>query len=344
MKVLVATTMVPFVHGGAEELCTHLVRNLALQGVEAEALRLPFSWDPAERLIEEMLIARSLRLYNVDRLIALKFPAYLIAHPNKVVWLLHQYRQAYDLYDAGETNLAATHRGQQIRSSIWQADKVAFGEARAIYTNGPNTAQRLRRYNGFQSVVLPPPVNDPELFVGGASEGYIFAGGRVNAHKRQTLLVQALHYAPSARLVIAGPPDSAEDAAALRRLVSTQGVDDRVYLDLRLLSREELASFVNRCAAVAYLPYDEDSLGYLTMEAFQAGKPVITTSDSGGVLEAVHHNKTGLVARPSAQSLGAALRRIVRNPTAAATMGLDGRSELEAKGLNWPTVINKLLS
>ena len=109
MKVLVLSNMVPFVRGGAEELCDHLVRNLRLRrGVEAEAMRIPFTWEPAERLVEEMLVARSLSIVNVDRLIPLKFPAYLAPHPNKVPWLLHQFRQAYDLFDAGQSNIRRT--------------------------------------------------------------------------------------------------------------------------------------------------------------------------------------------------------------------------------------------
>ena len=34
---------------------------------------------------------------EVDLVIATRFPSYLVQHPRKVVWLLHQYRQAYDL-------------------------------------------------------------------------------------------------------------------------------------------------------------------------------------------------------------------------------------------------------
>ena len=34
----------------------------------------------------------------VDAVIATRFPTYAIRHPRKVVWLIHQYRQAYDQY------------------------------------------------------------------------------------------------------------------------------------------------------------------------------------------------------------------------------------------------------
>ena len=56
---------VPFIRGGAEELSFNLVRRLREAGHQAEEMRIPFSWNPAERLIEEMVIARSLRLWNV---------------------------------------------------------------------------------------------------------------------------------------------------------------------------------------------------------------------------------------------------------------------------------------
>lgn len=32
----------------------------------------------------------------MDLVVPMKFPSYLVRHPNKVVWLIHQFRQAYD--------------------------------------------------------------------------------------------------------------------------------------------------------------------------------------------------------------------------------------------------------
>lgn len=105
MKILLVNNMAPFVWGGAEELVVNLQKQLVLAGHEAEIIRIPFQWEPAERIPSQMLMVRSMELYNVDRVIAFKFPAYLIRHPHKTLWLVHQYRQAYDLYDAGQSNL-----------------------------------------------------------------------------------------------------------------------------------------------------------------------------------------------------------------------------------------------
>ncbi|MBB5695238.1 glycosyltransferase family 4 protein [Muricoccus pecuniae] len=344
MKVLVLSTIVPFVHGGAEELYDHLVLNLRRQGIEAEGMRIPFSWNPAEGLLDEMLIARRLRLSHVDRVIGLKFPAYMIPWHDKVLWLLHQYRQAYDLLDAGQSNIPPGPEGERILAAIRAGDALAFSEAKRIHTNAPITGRRLKHYNGFDSEVLRPPLNDPELFPGGEAEGYVLATGRVNDAKRQGLLVRALRHAPGVRLVIAGPPDSQADAEALRRLAAAEGVEDRVTLDLRFVPRADLARMVNGALAVAYLPFDEDSLGYCTMEAFQAAKPVITATDAGGVLDIVRDAENGRVVPPTAEALGEAMVALASNAARARSMGLAGRAAMEAEGLDWPTTVERLVS
>lgn len=350
MKILVFINMVPFVHGGAEELAAHLVANLKRLGHKAEAIKIPFSWEPAGRIIEEMLLCRNLRVGKADAAIALKFPAYLIPHENKVFWLLHQYRQAYDLWDAGMSNIPKSEEGERLRRYIASADNIAFGEARKIFTNSKTTSERLKRYNNFDSSVLPPPLNDPEIFTGGGQGGYIFAGGRVNSAKRQYLLIKALRYARNVKLIIAGPPDDDAEADKIKKLVSEEGLEDRVFLDLRFLSREEVAGYVNNANAVAYLPFDEDSVGYVTMEAFQARKPVITAEDSGGVLDIVKNEESGWVvrdcfanARNDGEELGKAMQEAVTQGKKTAEKGENARKILDSLGLNWDNTINRLL-
>jgi glycosyltransferase involved in cell wall biosynthesis len=344
MKVAVVNNAAPFTWGGAEELAEHLVRNLRARGAQAELVRIPFAWDPPERLIDQMMMNLSFRLDQADRVIALKFPAYLIPHRDKVFWLLHQYRQAYDLWDAGQSNIPDTPEGWKKRAAVRAADDQAFAAATRIYTNSLVTSKRLRDYNGFQSEVLMPPLNDPEFFVNQGDEGYLLAAGRVNAGKRQALLVDALAQLPaSVRMIVAGPPDTEADAEELVRRVAAAGLQDRVKLDLRFLSRRELADYVGRARAVAYTPFDEDSVGYVTMEAFQASKPVVTTTDSGGLLQIVHEGRTGAVGGPTPKALAEAIFRLMDDPARAASLGRAGREEWNQLGITWPDTVEKLL-
>jgi glycosyltransferase involved in cell wall biosynthesis len=344
MKVLIVNSMAPFVWGGAEELAANLQKNLAIAGHDAEVLRIPFQWEPASRIPSQMLMVRALELQNVDHVVALKFPAYLIRHPNKTLWLLHQYRQSYDLFDAGQTNLSRDSEGDQLRTVIANADSESFAEARKILTNSDVTRQRLRKYNGFDAEVLLPPINDPELFGGGPVGDYVFAGGRINGMKRQHLLLEALAHAPQkVKLVIAGPPDSPDDAKRLRELVERFGLSERVRLDLRFLPRATYADYLNGAAAVAYLPFDEDSLGYVSMEAATAGKALITTSDSGGILSLARHQETGWVVEPDPEALATALTEACSDSRRAAARGAAARALWLGLGVNWSHTIGELL-
>lgn len=342
MKVLVVNNMAPFVWGGAEELASHLQKNLVIAGHEAEVLRIPFQWEPAARIPSQMLMARAFEFWNVDHVIALKFPAYLVRHPSKTLWVLHQYRQAYDLHDAGHTNLPAGEQGENIKNLIINADNETFHESKRIFTNSVVTHDRLAHYNGVKSEVLLPPLNDPGLFTGGNSEGYIFAGGRINSMKRQHLLVEALAKIPRVRLVIAGPPDTPDDAKKLCQLKEQLNLGDRLKLDLRFLPRQEYADYVNSAAAVAYIPYDEDSLGYVSMEAATAGKALITASDSGGILGLVKHLQTGWVVEPDTSSIAQAMFAVSESEAKTQAFGRAARVLINSMNLTWAHTVEKL--
>jgi glycosyltransferase involved in cell wall biosynthesis len=344
MRVIVANNMVPFSHGGAEELANHLVRRIAARGHEVELIRIPFRWEPYTVLPKQMAVSRQLRVDSADILIPLKFPAYGIPHHHKNLWLLHQYRQAYDLYDAGYTNITKDDDGDSVRKMIQLSDAQSFTDTRRIFTNSPTTSARLMHYNGFASDVLYPPLNDPELFTGGRSNGYIFAGGRVDSMKRQELLLRSMVKASKrVRLIIAGPPDSEATATRLRSLVEELGLADRVTLDLRFLDRAELGELVNGAVACAYIPYDEDSLGYVSMEAAQARKAVITTTDSGGILGLVRDGDTGWVVEPNENGLAAAFTDAVSRHRESRARGQALHDHWKSFGATWAHTIDRLL-
>lgn len=342
MKVLVVNNALPFVRGGAEELADHLVRRLnATPGVEAELLRIPFAWEPQERLIEEMLAVQSMRLHNLDLMIGLKWPAYLLPWDRKRLWLLHQFRQAYDLLTPGEGYLGDA-RGAEIVRAIRNTDNACFQACERIFLNSPVTQKRLKDFNGVEGEALYPPLNDAELFCGGEDGGYIFAGGRVGPGKRQHLLIEAMALAKGApSLIIAGPPDSDDHVRPLKARIHELGLEDRVELRLGFHPRQEIATLVNNARACAYIPYDEDSLGYVTMEAFAAGKPVLTTTDSGGLLEIVGED-SGAVTAPDPAALAEGLARL-SDPAVAAAKGAAAAALWSARGLTWERTIETLL-
>src|SRR5919199_911246 len=102
MRIAVCRPQVPFARGGAEIFADTLVEELRVRGHEAELATVPYKWYPGERVLSQAFLWRLLDLdeadgRRIDLVVATKFPSYVVRHPNKVVWLVHQFRQAYEL-------------------------------------------------------------------------------------------------------------------------------------------------------------------------------------------------------------------------------------------------------
>src|ERR671924_730265 len=143
--VLVCEAQVPFVHGGAEILVRELVRELRARGHQADLVSVPFKWYPKEEILPHAAAWRLLDLSEsngrpVDVVIASKFPTYCVRHPRKVVWLVHQYRAAYELCGTPYSDFGNTESDVGLRDKLIRLDTEMLGECRAVFTNARNTA------------------------------------------------------------------------------------------------------------------------------------------------------------------------------------------------------------
>lgn len=344
MKILVCGAQVPFVRGGAEALVQTLVTALRQRGHEAESVALPFNWTTRTAMLNSALAWRLLDLESLpvqrpDLVIATRFPSYAVRHPNKVVWLVHQMRQVYDLLGTAYSDFSPTGKDERVAAMVRSIDACALGEARARFAISHNTAARLRRFNGLDAEVLhPPPRILDRLRAASHPPGSTVLGvGRLDALKRFDLLVRAVARSRGdwrVRLVGEGP-----EAEALRALAERSGVGQRVDF-LGAVGDERLAALYAESAAVYYAPYDED-YGYVTVEALAAGRPVVTAIDSGGTLEFVEDGVNGFVVAPEPDAIAARLDALVADPAAASAMGERGRARVAAIG--WDGVIEGLL-
>jgi glycosyltransferase involved in cell wall biosynthesis len=337
-----------FVRGGAEIHTEALVRALKDAGHEAEMITIAGKWYPATELAHQMAVWRSFDCSEsngtkIDAVIALKFPAYLAPHERKIVWLIHQHRSAYELWDHPDFgDLSKQEDGPQVRDLIWQADRVALGEAKRIFTNSKNVKDRLWNSLRIPAEVLyhPSPVTDALLAM--EPRGYgdeIFFPSRLELLKRQSLAVDAMQFVQTdVKLVLAG---KGPDERALRDRIQRLGLQEKVRIEI-FPPDERLFELYLGALGVCYPAYDED-YGYVTLEAFAAERPVVTTTDAGGPLEFVTDGETGLVTEPDARSLADAFDRLYRDRDAAARMGRAGNAMVRDVVPRWPDVVARLL-
>ncbi len=346
MRIAITTVQVPFIRGGAELLAEELARALREAGHQAEIVSLPFKWYPAHCLVDVMAAWRLMDLTSsngqeIDHVIALKFPAYLADHPRQSVWLLHQHREAFDLWDSQFNSLRPDPQGAEVRELIAAADRHYLKAARGCYTISRNVSRRLRESCGVSSLPLyHPPPGASDLRRGEYGD-YLLMPSRINQTKRQALVLAALHLTRSdVRVVFMGESDHADYGLSLRAEAASLG--DRVEWRGRVPTADRIQLYAD-ARAVIFPPVDED-YGYVTLEAMLAAKPVLTCTDSGGVLEFVVDGDNGLVCEPDAEMLADALDQLWQRPGQARQMGERGAERYVELDIGWDNVLPHLLA
>ncbi len=345
MKVGLISSCVPLVLGGARNIVDWLHEKLAERGIRSEVVYLPSSDDP-QTILEQMAAFRLISLENYfDRVITFRPPAHVVRHSNKVAWFIHHIRLYYDLWESSFNPLPDTAPSRALREAVMRADTAALSEARAVYTISRTVQERLLRYNGIPSRVLYPPLARPEIFHSGPYGDEIVCISRMEPHKRQDLLLDAMRYVRSGvRLRLCGASMSPGYVAGLRGRIARHGLGDKVILEDRWISEEEKAQRLAGALALAYVPLDEDSYGYSTLEAAHAQRCTVTVSDAGGLLEFVVPEECGLVTPPTPQGLAEAFDRLYTDRRLAQELGHAAQRRLEKLDIGWDLVVDALLA
>ena len=110
---------------------------------------------------------------------------------------------------------------------------------------------------------------------------------------------------------------------------------------LGFISDDNLIKYYSNSYAVLFVPYDED-YGLITIEAMMCEKPVLTFSDSGGVLEFVENNVTGLVCKPSVKMLTKNINYLSNNPELCKKMGKEAKKRVST--ITWKNTIESLIN
>lgn len=343
MRIALLNTFSPFIRGGAEILVDDLLEQLRIHGHDTYLYRIPFPYSFEAPLVVTIEAARLLSFDEFDKVIAFKFPAYCVRHSEKVMWMFHQFRQVYDLWGK-EHGLQPDRLGLRMHAIIKAADDEDIPRSRHIFTNAREVSDRLKKYNGIDSTVLPPPLKNHELYYKEKTGDYLFYPSRITPLKRQHLAVEAMRFVKSGvRLVIAGKAEGGY-LEQLKYIIHKYDLYHRVEIRNEWISDEEKRDLFASALGVVYIPFEEDSYGFVTMEAFYSGKPVIACTDSGGTKEIIEDNINGFVTRSDPRSIAEAMDLLYENRSLSEQMGIEGLKEITRRDITWTNTIRRLLS
>lgn len=380
MKIaIIAPGPVPFCIGGAEKAWWAMLDAIHQHtDHQADIIKIPSPERTFAELIASYQAFSRLDLSHFDQVISTKYPAWMVHHPNHTVYLWHRLRGLYDTYPphfpretgslpAGFSRLQALlqsrPRRQELDNIFSEISHLLKGYPESFAFPGPLTRliihyldgvalapdairsyfaiseNVLKRENYFPAAVPVEVIHTPLPRAGKIAyerslPPLIFTVSRLDAPKRLDLLIRAfLTVQTDLEFHIAG---SGPQLAELKKLARG---DHRIKF-LGWCSDTEIAQHYERSVFVPFVPYDED-YGLVTLEAMRAGRPVLTVSDAGGVLELVHHGETGLIVEPQVAAVAQGMRQLLADPQKTAAMGQAASASVAH--ITWEKAIKTLL-
>jgi glycosyltransferase involved in cell wall biosynthesis len=377
---IVAPSPVPLAIGGAENLwwglLEHLNRNTPHH---ADLIKLPTPERSFWEIVDSYRRWSELDVTGYDLVISGKYPAWMVAHPRHVCYLLHPLRGLYDTYPPGWPERCDSGDGD-VRALV--ALLEGPGRERALLHECFDRLNGLRRRSDLpdELFALPGPLIRQVVHfldrIGRGQQavtrsvalsstvahrpGYFERPDEVPVAHAPTGL-RGLHRGRGRYLFTVSRLDGPKRIdlwiramAHVRgstelRIAGTGPLKDALRElaagDPRIrftgfLNDAELAEAYAGARAVLFAPADED-YGYITLEAMLSAKPVVTTLDSGGPTELVQAGATGLITPPDPAALGDAINILLRRPWMAWRMGREG--ERRARQVTWDAAVATLL-
>jgi glycosyltransferase involved in cell wall biosynthesis len=379
---LVAPSPVPYAPGGAERLFDGLVGHINDHTPhDAELVKLPSREHDLPGLVATYREFSRLDLSHFDLVISTKYPAWMVRHPNHVLYLQHKLRGLYDTYhftglpervDFEEMDLR--HLQETMRHPPAVADPLEpFFEAfeRVVDTRsvadpalsfpGPLAREivhfldavgmapdRIARYYAISRTVA----EDRGYFPAGVVPGALHHPSNLTGFHCDgyDYLFTASRLDGPKRVGLLVEAMGHVDADVGLKIAGTGPETDRLQemasddprIDfLGYVGTDELVDLYAGALAVPFVPFDED-LGLITLEAFMSSKPVITCNDSGGTNELVENGISGFVVPPDPGAIGMAIETLATDPDLARRMGESGRRR--AATVTWDQVAATLLA
>jgi len=341
MKIALFVTAIPFIYGGTELVIEELKEQLEKREHTANVFRLPSSDDYETGIFLDALCAQMLNFDDYDMLISFKWPAYLAVHRQKKLWIFHQFRQVYDLYNKS-FGISDNDFGNAIKEMVSQTDCVALPRADKIFAIS-NTTKRLKEYSGIDAQIMHCPLLNCEKYYKKLLGDYIYYPSRIDRFKRQMLAVEAMRYVQSdVKLVLDGKIGDDFLFDEIQSYMEKYDLSDKITINAVFVSEEDKIERYANCLAGLYLPIDEDSPGFITFEAFYSHKTIITVSDSGGVADFTGDN--ALIADPSPQAIAEKIDFLYNNKDTAEKMGQRAYNFISQLNVNWDETIKRLLA
>ncbi|MEZ5177929.1 MAG: glycosyltransferase [Acidimicrobiales bacterium] len=379
---IVAPMAVPVTWGGAERAVDGLRAAIeAHTAHRAEVVKLPVDESNLVGIVAGYRDFSRLDLSAHERVVSVKYPAWIVSHPRHTLLMFHPLRGLYDTYHLFGLPLHPSPQTREVADlrafmGGW-GERAALAEfferfdavVRAVGRDHPDLAfpgpfarevvpwldhvalnpGEVERYAALSRTVA----RRPGYFPPGVHPRVVHLPGDLDPAPTRTapghsfFTASRLDGAKRLDLVIDAMAHVPGDVAL--RIAGTGPLADelrsRAAHDPRIsfcgFVPDESLSVMYREAIAVPFVPDDEDLGLVALEAFSQGTPVVTCTDSGGPTEFVADGVTGLVAPPTAAGVGRALARLAADRAWAADLGRE--AQRRGARVTWARAVADLL-
>jgi glycosyltransferase involved in cell wall biosynthesis len=228
-------------------------------------------------------------------------------------------------------------RKSRVTKTLWirAVERRTFANAASVHFTAQVEWDDARRIaiplpNPFvvpNGIDLPPAESTRRL-----DDTLLFLG-RINWKKGLEFLLDAIRDVPGVKVVIAGNDDE-NLTPKLRAQAERNGIAGRI--DFRGPVSGAAKETLLRTSTALVLPSLSENFGNVVLEAMAVEMPVIVTPEVGLAAD-VESAGAGIVTRNTADVLAAAIRRLLGDSGARATMGKRGRALVQSR-FTWDRV------
>jgi len=334
MKQVLIVTTKDSIMGGNERFITQLFLTLQQYNLIVHVKYLTVDETSPQGMLQAYAQAKRINTKNYDIVFSTKFPAYCVKHPLHINLHNHWFKRLYVDWKLFYKNLPASEKKEwrACRRKVLQYDKKALHQA-IILAQSQQVQKRLQQ-KGIQAKVLTPP---PIVFSKEKKKGkhFLIASMLDNDKKRIDFAIRAYQLIKTNYpLIITG---TGKDEEKLKTIAKQ---DKRIKF-VGVVSDEKLKQLYRDAIATIHVGKDED-FGLSVAESLASGCAVITCYDSGGTVEQVIHEVTGIICSPEIEQIGSAIEQVAQdNPF---------RKQLEQQSIankqirSWKEYVEKILT
>lgn len=377
---IISPSPVPFTIGGIENLSWGLCEAInRLPSCQCELLKLPSRELGFWELIHNYYNFYHLDVSHFDTVICMKYPAWMVQHPDCIIYMAHCLRGLYDTYGNGKLSMEVEGEHPDVKQILDYMEKQPEPETLEPFFQMLFALEDKKSIpEGF--LIFPGPLirkivhymdrfaflNNQRMKHFSISETvrqrweYFPKHGEVRVVYPPTTVKQRLT-GEYRYIFVVSRLDRPKRIDMLIRAMHYVNSDVKLYIAgtgpmekqlkelavgddriefLGYVKDEEISRWYADSLVIPYFPYDED-YGLITIEAMLHKKPVITTTDAGGPTEFVVNDETGYVTSFGEREIAAKIDYLAAHPEEARRMGENAYNKV--KDITWESAAAQLL-